>query len=85
MTFSEQRSAAVHGLFIFSKLPLMSAIAFIVMPAAVAARFVPAFGSFLGQASVIAILLVLALALIGFMMSLGPLDGAASDHDANGQ
>jgi hypothetical protein len=55
------------------------------MPAAVAARFVPAFGSFLCQASVIAILLVLALALIGFMMSLDPLDGAASDHDANGQ
>jgi hypothetical protein len=75
VTFSGQRGAAVYGLSIFSKLPLMSAIAFIAMAAAVATRFVPAFEKFVVQASVIAILLVLAPALIGFMMALDPWTG----------
>jgi hypothetical protein len=75
VTFAGQRGAAVHGLSIFSKLPLMSAIAFIAMAAAVATRFVPAVEKYLVQASVIAILLVLAPALVGFMMALDPWTG----------
>lgn len=75
VTFAGQRGAAAHGLSIFSKLPLMSAIAFIAMSAAVATRFVPAWEKYVLQASVIAILLVLAPALIGFMMALDPWTG----------
>ena len=75
VTFAGQRGAAVYGLSLFSKLPLMSAIAFIAMGAAVATRFVPALEKYLLQASVIAILLVLAPALIGFMMALDPWTG----------
>jgi hypothetical protein len=75
VTFAGQRGAAAHGLSIFSKLPLMSAIAFIGMSAAVATRFVPALEKYVLQASVIAILLVLAPALIGFMMALDPWTG----------
>jgi len=75
VTFSGQRGAAAHGLSIFSKLPLMSAIAFIAMAVAVATRFIPALEKFVVQASVIAILLVLAPALIGFMMALDPWTG----------
>jgi hypothetical protein len=75
VTFAGQRGAAAHGLSIFSKLPLMSAIAFIAMAAAVATRFVPSLEKYLVQASVIAILLVLAPALIGFMMALDPWTG----------
>ena len=41
VTFSGQRGGAVHGLSIFSKLPLMSALAFIGMAAAVATRMCP--------------------------------------------
>ncbi len=75
VTFSGQRGAAVYGLSIFNKLPVMSAIAFIGMAAAVATRFAPAFEKYVLQASVIAILLVLAPALIGFMMALDPWTG----------
>lgn len=75
VTFAGQRGAAAHGLSIFSKLPLMSVIAFIAMSAAVATRFVPAWEKYVLQASVIAILLVLAPALIGFMMALDPWTG----------
>lgn len=75
VTFSGQRGAAAYGLSIFSKLPLMSALAFIGMAAAVATRFVPSLEKFAEQAAVIAILLVLAPALIGFMMALDPWTG----------
>lgn len=53
----------------------MSAIAFIGMAAAVATRYVPSLGKFAEQAAVVAILLVLAPALIGFMMALDPWTG----------
>ena len=72
VTFGAPRSGSVHGLSIFSKLPLMSAIAFIGMAAAVATRYVPSLEKFAEQAAVVAILLVLAPALIGFMMALDP-------------
>lgn len=75
VTFAGQRGAAVHGLSIFSKLPLMSALAFIGLAAAVATRYVPSFEKFAEQAAVVAILLVLAPALIGFMMALDPWTG----------
>ncbi|MFN8984334.1 MAG: hypothetical protein ACK5X9_17685 [Alphaproteobacteria bacterium] len=75
VTFSGQRGAAAYGLSIFSKLPLMSALAFIGMAAAVATRFVPSLEKYAEQAAVIAILLVLAPALIGFMMALDPWTG----------
>jgi hypothetical protein len=75
VTFGAPRSGSVHGLSIFSKLPLMSAIAFIGMAAAVATRYVPSLEKFAEQAAVVAILLVLAPALIGFMMALDPWTG----------
>jgi glycerol-3-phosphate acyltransferase PlsY len=75
VTFSGQRGAAVYGLSIFSKLPIMSAIAFAAMAAAVATRFVPSIEKYAEQAAVIAILLVLAPALLGFMMALDPWTG----------
>ncbi|MFM7689896.1 MAG: hypothetical protein ACKPAC_10650 [Alphaproteobacteria bacterium] len=75
VTFSGQRGAAVYGLSIFSKLPLMSALAFIGMAAAVATRYVPSLEKYAEQAAVVAILLVLAPALIGFMMALDPWTG----------
>ena len=75
VTFSGQRGAAVYGLSIFSKLPLMSTLAFAAMAAAVATRFVPSLEKFAEQAAVIAVLLVLAPALLGFMMALDPWTG----------
>lgn len=75
VTFSGQRGAAVYGLSIFSKLPLMTALAFIGMAAAVATRLVPSIEKYAEHAAVIAILLVLAPALIGFMMALDPWTG----------
>jgi hypothetical protein len=75
VTFSGQRGEAVHGLSIFSKLPLMSMLAFAAMAAAVATRVVPSLEKFTEQAAVIAILLVLAPALLGFMMALDPWTG----------
>jgi hypothetical protein len=75
VTFSGQRGAAVYGLSIFGKLPLMSALAFTAMAAAVATRLVPSLEKYAEQAAVIAILLVLAPALIGFMMALDPWTG----------
>ncbi len=75
VTFSGQRGAAVYGLSIFSKLPIMSALAFAAMAAAVATRFVPSIEKYAEQAAVIAILLVLAPALLGFMMALDPWTG----------
>ena len=75
VTFSGQRGAAVYGLSIFSKLPIMSALAFAAMAAALATRFIPSIEKYAEQAAVIAILLVLAPALLGFMMALDPWTG----------
>ena len=70
VTFTGQRGAAVYGLSIFSKLPIMSALAFAAMAAALATRVIPSLEKYAEQAAVIAILLVLAPALLGFMMAL---------------
>ncbi|MFO0188709.1 MAG: hypothetical protein ACK55J_19080, partial [Alphaproteobacteria bacterium] len=70
VTFTGQRGAAVYGLSIFSKLPIMSALAFAAMAAALATRVIPSIEKYAEQAAVIAILLTLAPALIGFMMAL---------------
>ncbi|MCA3324121.1 MAG: hypothetical protein INF79_13965 [Roseomonas sp.] len=75
VTFSGQRGAAVYGLSIFSKLPIMSALAFLGMAAALATRVIPSVEKYAEQAAVIAILLVLAPALLGFMMALDPWTG----------
>ena len=75
ISFSGQRGAAAFGLSIFDKLPIMSAIAFAAMAAAVATRFVASFERFIEDATVVAILLVLAPALLGFMMALDPWTG----------
>ena len=75
VTFSGQRGAAVYGLSIFSKLPIMSALAFAAMAAALATRFIPSIEKYAEQAAVIAILLVLAPALLGFIMALDPWTG----------
>jgi hypothetical protein len=75
VTFSGQRGAAVYGLSIFSKLPLMTALAFVGMAAAVATRLVASLEKYAEHAAVFAILLVLAPALIGFMMALDPWTG----------
>jgi hypothetical protein len=63
------------GLSLFSKLPIMSLIAFAALAAAVATRFVPSLVRYAEQATIIAILLVLAPALLGFMMALDPWTG----------
>jgi hypothetical protein len=75
VTFADQRGAAVYGLSIFSKLPIMSALAFAAMAAALATRVIPSLEKYAAQAAVIAILLVLAPALLGFMMALDPWTG----------
>lgn len=75
ITFSGQRGAAVYGLSIFSKLPIMTALAFIGMAAAGATRLVPSLDKYAEKATVFAILLVLAPALVGFMMALDPWTG----------
>ncbi|MCA3363232.1 MAG: hypothetical protein ING08_08725 [Roseomonas sp.] len=75
VTFSGQRGAAVYGLSIFSKLPIMSALAFLGMAAALATRVIPSVEKYAEQAAVIAIVLVLAPALLGFMMALDPWTG----------
>ena len=75
VTFADQRGAAVYGLSIFSKLPIMSALAFAAMAAALATRVIPSLEKYAEQAAVIAILLVLAPALLGFMMALDPWTG----------
>ena len=75
ISFSGQRGAAVYGLSIFSKLPLMTALAFIGMAAAVATRYVPSMEKYAEKAAVFAILLVLAPALVGFLMALDPWTG----------
>jgi len=75
VTFSGQRGAATYGLSIFGKLPMMSMIAFLGMAAAAATRIVPSLEKYAEQATVIAILLVLAPALLGFMMALDPWTG----------
>jgi len=75
VTFTGQRGAAVYGLSIFSKLPIMSALAFAAMAAALATRVIPSLEKYAEQAAVIAILLVLAPALLGFMMALDPWTG----------
>lgn len=75
VTFTGQRGAAVYGLSIFSKLPIMSALAFAAMAAALATRVIPSIEKYAEQAAVVAILLVLAPALLGFMMALDPWTG----------
>lgn len=75
VTFGAPGSGSVHGLSIFSKLPIMSMLAFAAMAAALATRVVPSIEKYAAQAAVIAILLVLAPALLGFMMALDPWTG----------
>jgi hypothetical protein len=75
VTFGAPGSGSVHGLSIFSKLPIMSLLAFAAMAAALATRIVPSIEKYAEQAAVIAILLVLAPALLGFMMALDPWTG----------
>lgn len=75
VTFTGQRGAAVYGLSIFSKLPIMSALAFAAMAAALATRVIPSIEKYAEQAAVIAILMVLAPALLGFLMALDPWTG----------
>ena len=65
VTFAGQRGAAVYGLSIFSKLPIMSALAFAAMAAALATRVIPSLEKYAEQAAVIAILMALAPALLG--------------------
>ena len=69
------RGGAVLGLSIFDKLPLMSALAFAALAAAVATRFVPSLQRHAEQATVIAILVALAPALWGFMVALDAWSG----------
>ncbi|NGM22506.1 hypothetical protein G3576_20990 [Roseomonas stagni] len=57
---------AVHDLSIIEKLPLLSAIAALALVAAIATRFVAGWQRWAEQASVIAILLILAPAVWGF-------------------
>ena len=75
VTFAGQRGAAVYGLSIFSKLPIMSALAFAAMAAALATRVIPSLEKYAEQAAVIAILMALAPALLGFLMALDPWTG----------
>jgi glycerol-3-phosphate acyltransferase PlsY len=75
VTFTGQRGAAVYGLSIFSKLPIMSALAFAAMAAALATRVIPSLEKYAEQAAVIAILMALAPALLGFLMALDPWTG----------
>jgi glycerol-3-phosphate acyltransferase PlsY len=75
VTFAGQRGAAAYGLSIFSKLPIMSALAFAAMAAALATRVIPSLEKYAEQAAVIAILMVLAPALLGFLMALDPWTG----------
>jgi hypothetical protein len=74
ITFSSQ-GGPKFGLSIFSKLPFMSIIAVLAMAAAIATRVMPSLARYAEQASVIAILLILAPALLGFMMALDPWTG----------
>lgn len=69
------RGGAVLGLSIFDKLPLLSALAFAALGAAVATRFVPSLQRHAEQATVIGILVVLAPALWGFMVALDAWSG----------
>jgi hypothetical protein len=58
---------AVHDLAMFEKLPVLSAITFAALAAALATRFLPQFQRFAQPATVAAIVLVLAPALFGFV------------------
>ena len=85
VTFAGQRGAAAYGLSIFSKLPIMSALAFAAMAAALATRVIPSLEKYAEQAAVIAILMVLAPALLGFLMALDPWTGIRQTMLKNGQ
>lgn len=61
---------AVHDLSILEKLPIMSALAFIALAAAVATRFMPNLQKWAEPATVVAILLLLAPALWGFISAI---------------
>lgn len=61
---------AVHDLAVIEKLPVMSAIAFAALAAAVATRFVPSVQKWAQQATVVAIVCILAPALWGFIASI---------------
>jgi hypothetical protein len=69
------RGGAVLGLSILDKVPLMSAVAFAALAAAVATRFVPTLQKHAETATVAAILLALAPALWGFMVALDAWSG----------
>lgn len=66
---------AVHDLSIIEKLPLLSAVAFAALAAAVATRFMPQFQKWAEHATVIAIILMLAPALWGFISAIDAWSG----------
>ena len=62
---------AVHDLSMLEKLPVMSALAFMALAAAVATRVLPGWGrAYAGQATVAAIVVIMATALWGFVSSI---------------
>ncbi|MGG5821266.1 hypothetical protein [Falsiroseomonas sp. HW251] len=61
---------AVHDLSIIEKLPVLSAIAFLALTAALATRFVPSLRRWAETATVLAIVLTVAPALWGFVSAL---------------
>ncbi len=66
---------AVHDLSIIEKLPVLSALAFAALAAAVATRFVPGLQHRAEQATVVAVLLILAPALWGFVSAVDAWSG----------
>ena len=69
------RGGAVLGLSIFDKLPLMSALAFAGLAAAVATRFAGSLQRHAEKATIFTMLLVLAPALWGFMVAIDAWSG----------
>lgn len=61
---------AVHDLSMIEKLPVLSALAFVALAAAIAARFVPRLQRWSEHATVAAIVMIVAPALFGFVASL---------------
>jgi hypothetical protein len=66
---------AVHDLSIIEKLPVMSALAFIALAAALATRFVPNLQRWAEQATVLAIIMILAPAVWGFISAIDAWSG----------
>jgi hypothetical protein len=66
---------AVHDLSILEKLPILSALAFAALAAAVATRFVPDLRRWAEQATVLAVVMILAPALWGFLSAVDAWSG----------